>query len=256
MTRSILTAAAIAGALTFAAPAGAQQPNTTGVCTDGQVWLQGACVQQPDTSGVCPGGQVWLRGACVTTGARTMAASAAAQAATVTITTDQPSCTAHVNVQWPGEPGDAGIQVNVDNHGAQDDGKVLQLPGGDTLVKTPGSFAFTFTLAKGSAHVIHAWTSQGHGVKTEAFANLDCTTPVPPTVVAVAGPERVVEVPVLVAGPVRVVTRTVTKRLLLRCRRVRAKRGAHKGRVVFVCPKRKTPAAKKPRRVVRPEFTG
>jgi len=185
------------------------------------------------------------------------AAAHAAEPATITITTDRPLCTVHVDITWPTPEGPGGAQVNIDQRGAQDSHARLDFKG-DILFRgdlpVTGDPGYDFVLAQGEAHVIEV-RAYAHGIWTRGEAQLDCTVPVPPTVVEVPGPERVVEVPVLVAGPVRVVTRTVKEFVVQRCERVRQTRGPRKGRIVIVCPKRKVPVAKRPARR-QPSFTG
>jgi hypothetical protein len=162
------------------------------------------------------------------------AQASAAGTPQVTVTPDVAGCKATVVVTWTGDRGSAGVQVNVDNRGAQDDAKVLQLPGGDTLVATPGAWSYEFTLAPGAAHVVDAWT-QGHGINLRQTATVDCTVAVPPVIqtITVPGPER------LIPGPERVVKRPVAAR----CRAAYNKAG----RRVLVCPRVKRQDCKRPR---------
>lgn len=155
-----------------------------------------------------------------------------------------------VAFDWTGGPGSTGMQVNVDNQGAQDTKAQLNTLGDSKFVPTPGTYVYEFILANGP-HVIEA-RGYGYGRWVEGSLQVQCGE-IPTRVVEVAGPERVVEV----AGPERVVTRTVTRRVrvLARCRRVRATKGPKKGKVVLACPRTRG-KGKKPGTVQRPAFTG
>lgn len=159
-------------------------------------------------------------------------------------------CKARVNAIL--QPG-TGIQVNVDNRGTQDDGRLLN-DNGDKITVQGGTFQFDFSLPLGGQHVVGVQTFNPR--YTSPVVNMDCRNPVPPTVVerVVPGPERVVNVP----------GKTITKRVKVKTKVVcehRWSRKAHK--IVIVkgtChkpPKRRHRVhAKAPGTVQLPVFTG
>jgi hypothetical protein len=165
-------------------------------------------------------------------------ASAQAPNPVVNVTVDPVVCKAHVRVELPSL---AGLQVNVNNRGTQDDGRFLN-DNGDVINLGPaGVFEYDFTLPKGQQYVIGVVTFNPRF--TAPVVTMDCRNPLTPTVIR----ERV-EVPVEVIrnvpGPERVVEKrvTVTKKVAARCYRATSKKT---GRKVLVCPKpRKAKKAK------------
>jgi len=183
-------------------------------------------------------------------GSLILAAPAMASDPSVTVSTDAAACKAHVHADLPKS---AGIQVNVNNRGTQDDGRLLN-DTGDAIAQQAGSFDYDFTLPKGMQYVIGVQTFNPR--HTAPVVSMDCRNPLEP---------QIIEKQVIVPGPERIVpgpTKTITKRVKVKQKVVCEHRWSRKThRIVIVkgtChkPPKRHVRAKAPGMVSLPAFTG